>query len=233
MSDTVGFLLGFFSDEGFLHSMLVVCTTIITGIYVSAYLLGTGTLLFVFAYCAGHISLEVYVVQPIQYITQELVFAKGEVRHLLAMMVEDVPREDTGERVTLEEINGKQHVLYTVQKRFLWIMFWINVVGNLMQHFKDYVFVYFVALMPSLVGGEPPPTIEKLTQTTMSLAMMMGSLLGVTGMFEGWYGLRAERNRVADVLDALIVCRRPDVPAHRGEPTRADGGVRKDAAAML
>ena len=89
-------------------------------------------------------------------------------------------------------------------------MVWVNFLGS---RFKDFVVVYVIALLPVLLGVAPVPTIDKLTQTTISLNMLLGFLLSVSKVLQAYFHVAGLRNRVQDMYDALIESQPAPPPA--------------------
>ena len=95
-----------------------------------------------------------------------------------------------------------------------------GIVGGLFGNLSGYVFVYLISLFPSMFLGVPPPDIAELTQTNMSIKMLLGSLLSVNGMVQQWYSLVGQRNRVIDLYDALVECQIKSTA--NGDTTKAE-----------
>ena len=123
-------------------------------------------------------------------------------------MTQEATNPDTGKQIVVDDLQAAQHGLFTVNVRYITTAFLLNLVKFIGGSFKDYVVVYVIALLPTLIGAAPAPSIATLTQTTISLGMLLNSLLGLAALAEGWFNIVGLRNRVVDLYDALVACQK-------------------------
>lgn len=201
-SDTKDFLYFVFSNDGIVHGILTTTASMLAGLVISESLVGPGATAAVVGYAAAQTALEVWAAAPMQQNTQELTYATGHLRQALALVAtgQTPPGE---EKVTLEHLQHAQKALYTVNLRLIVIQFRMTWVTFLGSRFKEFVVVYVVALLPILIGAAPPPPIDKLVQTTITLNMLLNFLLSMSKVFQAYFHVAGLRNRVQDMYDAL------------------------------
>lgn len=191
------------SHQGLIHAAVQTTASLITGAAISIRLLGPGALACVILYAALQTGLEIYVVSPMQSNAQELSYAIGTLRQNLGHVAADSVTA-SGEKISLEEVQTSQHALYTVNVRLMVIQFRMLFVRYLGRHFKDYIVVYVIALLPVMIGLAEAPRTRDLTENTITLHFLLDFFLSLSELMKAWFRVAGLRTRVQDMYDALV-----------------------------
>ena len=205
--DLFMFIDAVYSQQGILHMAADSLAFITFGVVVNGMLLGPTMATVIIIYSLMQIWLEYTFGKPLQYILPDLGMKKGVLRANLVNCVSGAPDSKTGEQVTLDTIDGNLMDIYHALSKMVSTRIKLAFVQLTGENLKGYVFQYVVALIPTLLFDQPAPNVASLTQSTMSISLLLNALLRVSAIFETWFEVCGYRNRVQDLYDAMYECR--------------------------